>query len=60
MVRFLNYQELRRKETRTKKSEKKKKGGIVLTWHRASSALVLPQAGLTSEFEMGSGGTPPL
>ena len=35
-------------------------GGIVLFWHRATSALSSPQAGLTSEFGMESGGTPPL
>ena len=35
-------------------------GGIVLPLHRTTPALVLPLAGLTSEFGMGSGGTPPL
>ena len=35
------------------------KWGVVLVLHRATSALCSPQAGLTSEFGMGSGGTPP-
>lgn len=37
-----------------------KNGGVELALHRASPALVLPWAGLTSEFEMGSGVAPPL
>jgi hypothetical protein len=37
-----------------------KNGGIVLALRRASSVLGSPQAGLTSEFEMGSGVTLPL
>jgi len=37
-----------------------KNGGIERTLRRASPVLVLPQAGLTSEFEMGSGVTLPL
>ena len=32
----------------------------MLFWHRATSALLSPHAGLTSEFGMESGGTPPL
>ena len=39
--------------------EKTKKWGIELPLHKIALALVLPQAGLTSEFGKGSGVTPP-
>ncbi len=38
----------------------KKRTGIVLLSHRVTSALPSPLAGLTSEFGMGSGVSPPL
>ena len=36
------------------------KAGIVLLSHSVAAALPSPQAGLTSEFGMGSGVSPPL
>lgn len=38
----------------------KNRAGIVLLSHRVSPALPSPLEGLTSEFEMGSGVSPPL
>lgn len=49
----------REREDNVGQKNKRKEWGIELPLHRASPALVLPQTGLTSEFGMGSGVTPP-